>query len=586
MEYAIGKVIYVNDNAQVQVLFYPKNGFWTNQGIGTQFPPVGRVFAPGFHFDYSTIKVNDVICFNYIENEMESVRDDHDNFIIPHKRDGGRVWKCPRIFNITQNDVFDRKSVSDIKEISFFFKKQGATSYICGPVWSSDLSPKMGKEVKAWKFRSDYDTIIDHESGSIYLAVDMDEFMKRDFSFEIDCMSSSQLKDWLKGKLADAISPDVLKQIKDKIKELTPKGENDSLTKERFARIRHSLDAMSFDWSEIQSIRTLPGFKDVIEKTIQTNTDSFLESEKEAIQIKRQEFDEERKRLDLELTNSRKHHDAEKKKQEAELKKLEEQIKIQEKTFKEKEDEYNKLSAKREDLIEFIRIQSGIVGNDISKRNETFPYPLESIMRKPSAEKVSPITKDAFCDRVNQSLEQQHGFMRTCLRTLPDKLIFKTDDIRTGIFLASVLGNSIYQLCQPSPKWISFKEFWEESLQNIWDSAHSHLDIWHFLLIENFNIALPECWGMPLWNVIMQKTRNIPYAAKTLYPPNLRIIVSLAETESDDDSHIGLPSHISDRWKSLNTSEPWDANDNWDKFLEDKGNGLAINEEYFCPVEL
>ena len=209
---------------------------------------------------------------------------------------------------------------------------------------------------------------------------------------------------------------------------------------------------------------------------------------------------------------------------------------------------------------------------------------MEYVKRQPKAEEVTSKQKERFCDRVNESLERQRGFMRKSLALLQTELSFLTNDIRTGIFLANALGNSTYQLCQPSPRWISFKEFWEESLQCIWDSAHANPDVWHFLLLENFNIALPECYGMPLWNVMRQKTKKIPYASPPEYPENLRIIVSKTAIESEDNSHMGLPTHIADAWQKLDPSESWDENDNWRKFADDVNKGLAVNEEYFYPV--
>lgn len=585
MEYAIGKVLFVSGNiARIQTLFYSDNGFWKHSGVEDHFPPAGKVFAPNFNSDYPSLKNDDIICFSYMENEIVSGREEDDKFIIPRQKEGGIVWKCPQIYNITPDDIFNRKSVSDTKELCFFFCKQGATSYICGPVWSSDLSPKTGKEVKAWKYRSNYDTITDPESGAVYLAVKMDEFTKKDSSIEIDCMTSTQLKEWLKGKLVDSLPPEVLKQVKIKVKELASKAEIDPLTKERFERVRNSLNAISFDWNELQSIRTLPGFKDVIDSCVQTNIEAVMATERAMLNARRQEIEDERKNYEQDWVNARKNHDDEKKRLTAELGKIAEQVKSQQQQLIVQTERFQKLQANRENLIDSIKIQAEILGINQSQHSAYSGYPLEYVRRHPKAEEVTLKQKEKFCDRVNESLERQRGFMRKSLALLQTELSFLTKDIRTGIFLANVLGNSTYQLCQPSPRWISFKEFWEESLQNIWDSAHTNPEIWHFLLLENFNIALPECYGMPLWNIITQKTKKIPYASTSEYPANLRIIVSKTAIESEDNSHMGLQTHIADSWQKLDPSESWDENDNWEQFAEDMDNGLVVNEEYFYPV--
>ena len=587
MEYAIGKILFNNGSyARVKVLFYSKNGFWTSSNIETCFPAQGKVFAPNLPVDYSFLKQDDVICFNYVENPFESKRDDDDIFIIPRKKDGGDVWKCPLVAtDITEDDIFHRVTYSKDKDLIFFTCKQGSKHYICGPVWSDDLSPKTGKEVKAWAYRESYDTIIDPETDKRYLTVKPEEFLQKEHQTIIDCMSTSQLIDWLKNKLKTSIDSSVLKDVLSKIKSIEEQDEDDKLSKTRFSRIRQGIENLRFTWGELQNIRGLNGFKDVINSSIQEQLDNVLESERANLELRRkqyqedflhheQEFNERKRNLDREIQKLNSSIDSLKNKYTAEKDK----VSAQEKRLKE-------LSEKRNELIEIIKLQADITGGaSTATLQASWSYPLEHIVRNPIAEAVGNNNKDAFCDRVNESLELQKGFMRRALNSLRQHDILKTTDIRTGVFLANALGNSIYQLCQPSPQWISFKEFWNESLSVIWESAHKNPDIWHFLLIENFNIALPECWGMPLWNILSGKSTVIPCAANQKIPHNLRIFVSVAATESEDNSHIGLLTHVGNEWKSLNPNEPWDKDFCWKKFVNDRDEGLVVNEEFFYPV--
>ena len=68
------------------------------------------------------------------------------------------------------------------------------------------------------------------------------------------------------------------------------------------------------------------------------------------------------------------------------------------------------------------------------------------------------------------------------------------------------------------------------------------------------------------------------------FPHNLRIFVSVAPTESDDNSHLGLLTHVGNEWKSLNPNEPWDKDSCWEKFVANRDDGLVVNEEFFYPV--
>lgn len=587
MEYAIGKILFISGTiARIKVLFYPNNGFWTSSNIENKFPSQGKVFAPNLPADYSFLKQDDIICFNYVENPFESKRDDDDIFIIPRKKDGGIVWKCPVVaMDITEEDIFHRIAYSQDKDLIFFTSKQGSKHYICGPVWSNDLSPKTGKEVKAWHYRENYDTIIDPETGKKYLTVEPEEFLKKEHQATIDCMSSSQLSDWLKGKLKNTIDSTTLKNVLNKIKESDEQDRADELSRKRFARVRGNIELLQFTWSELQALRSVPGFQTVINTAIQEQLDSILSSE-------RAQLEEKRKQIRQEFSQDEQKINQQKKELAKEVQKLRDTLgDLQKKCAAEKdnaiiqEKRLKEISDKRTELIESIKLQADIMGGySPAATQPCWTYPLEYISRKSEAQAVCAGTKDNFCDRVNESLELQTGFMRRALASLRQHDIIKTADIRTGVFIVNALGNSVYQLCQPSPQWISFKDFWNESLSVIWESAHKNTDVWHFLLIDNFNIALPECWGMPLWNIVSGKTTILPCAAQPKYPTNLRIIVSLAPTTSEDNSHIGLITGVGNNWYELNPNAPWDENSCWEKFVYDRDAGLAVNEEFFYPV--
>jgi len=585
MEYAIGKILFISGTiARIKVLCYPSHGFWTSANIETTFPSQGKVFAPNLPGDYPLLKPDDVICFSYIVNPKDSSREDDDLYIIPRKKEGGNIWKCPVVAkDITEDDIFHRKAYSKDKDLIFFTSKQGSKHYICGPIWSNDLSPKTGKEVKAWPYRENYDTIIDPETGTKYLTVEPEEFLKKEHQATIDCMSASQLTDWLKGKLKNVIDSVTLKNVLNKIKESEEAEQEDDLSKKRFARIRKNIELLQITWSELQALRSVSGFQTVINTSIQEQLDNVLSSERAQLEAKRKQFQQEFSQDEQKVKQQKK--DLEK-----EIQKLRDSFEnLQKKCIAEKENviaqekSLKEISEKRTELIESIKLQANIIGG-ASTTLPSWNYPLEHIVRDPDAEAVCAGNKDSFCDRVNESLELQTGFMRRALTSLRQHDILKTTDIRTGVFLANALGNSAYQLCQPSPQWISFKDFWDESLSVIWASAHKNTDIWHFLLIENFNIALPECWGMPLWNIVSGKTTILPCAVEPTYPRNLRIITSFAPTTSEDNSHIGLQTGIGSNWHELNPNKPWDDNNCWEKFIDDRDAGLVVNEEFFYPV--
>ncbi len=194
------------------------------------------------------------------------------------------------------------------------------------------------------------------------------------------------------------------------------------------------------------------------------------------------------------------------------------------------------ISDKKNDVINDIKIKAGLGLFNVEKQESgySFCYPLEHFNQDQKSIEIGSITD-----------------MENPVAHLLQNRVLIVDDIGDGVIFALQLGNVIYQLCQPSPKWISFHDFWTESLRPIWESAHQNPNIWHVLLIENFNIALPECWGKPLWNILSGMTTLLPCAKHPTLPDNLRIIVSEAATESDDNSHLGLPTKVGKKWTRI-----------------------------------
>jgi hypothetical protein len=397
-----------------------------------------------------------------------------------------------------------------------------------------------------------------------YLACDKNDWISCESDIIIDCISFDQLKTWFKAKIANEISREEINKI---LLKLDVKSQVDDIEEGRIKRVKKSLNALLSDWEDIKNLRPLDGFKETIDEIIEKNIDKVLKEENNKVKERRKEIEGEKEIIEISFKDYIKRNETEKGK----LEKIRKQAEACKEELQKKEEELKGIETHQIELIESIRIQAGMV----------MSYPLESVCCATEAVPVTSENESEYFEKVNALIEDDI-MQRQLLIKLKKYSAFKTNDIRTGIFLASVLGNSIYQLCQPSPKWIEFKNFWEESLRCIWVSAHAKPDVWHFLLIENYNLALPECWGKPLWNILEEKTMLLPFAKEPSYPNNLSIIVSQASTESEDNTHIGLPTAVAEIWPDINISFDCEG---WSKFSDDKLNGLAVNEEYYLPVE-
>lgn len=597
MEYAIGKVSYIRETyGRIQVLFRQQNNFWTQNSIQGMFPPDGYVFAPNCGVDYPLLKAGMLVAFNCIPNEQLTINDGaKDQYIVQMKNRGGMIRPLIKIFNINMQQIYNREQIINSNESIFFIQKQNSELYLCGPLNGKDLSPRKGKEVGAWQYVSYRDTI--YYDGQIYLVTDIGEFTKEKPAFMVDCMSTEQLyNEWFKKQFNFLGSHHVLEHIHQQLKEIELKA-SDVLVKERFQRIFRTLDFLNLSYEEITLLSEIPEFQKIYKTTVEKKLEEkHLEISKEIedqLAKKKVECQESISKLESELENQlvqkeREYHnrlselDTKEQQYLKRIAELNEKIVRLEESCARKEESLKLLEKNKREFVEMIRLQADLVGkveSGTGSLSHSWQYPLEVIAHDPDAQPVkNDADKQTFCARIQELYRKEN--MREALNRLRYPAL-QTEDIRNGIFLATMLGNSVYELCQPSPKWLTFEDFWGESLQPIWDSAHRSPEVWHFLLIENFNLALPECWGRPLWNLFDEYITLLPCAQNAQFPENLRVIVSLAPTQSDDHSHFGLPTQIGLSWPKLSIGPNWE---DWFNFASDKYQGLAINEEFYYPV--
>jgi hypothetical protein len=79
------------------------------------------------------------------------------------------------------------------------------------------------------------------------------------------------------------------------------------------------------------------------------------------------------------------------------------------------------------------------------------------------------------------------------------------------------------------PRWLTGEMFWDDCF-SCFDVSD---DEWSFLLIQNFNLSLPEIWMAPLLNVLSGAIDKMPSGGQ--WPNNIRLLLSPAP------SNIGLP---------------------------------------------
>ncbi len=536
------------------------------------FPPSGYVFAPSLHSEEDNLEVGDSVIFRFEENKQKK-NDEHDSFIISPNtlsKKGHKIYKIPAEFTGDENflRINELQDFLNLSDNIFFFL--GTSDSVTGDfkVINGEIRPKVGKEAKVWRI-SDCN-IIEWEDAVFLYDIPGSE---TGYTY-IDCMDSKQLSEWFREQLKK-IEPSFIKQLDDttKWREELPKKFDDvdahinELNKTRLKRIMAILESIEFTRGEIEVLsENYHDFKKIYEKKIE----DFKEEYRNEFN---KEFEEERNKRNQEISDKKKEiqkleNDISKRKKE--LTKLDDLTAEHKKTL-------NHLETNKERLLKDFSIFKSVINPNVIQpaisSNSVLSYLIEE--EKPLGTPID--RKEDFLKRLKYFLNRYKVKEEISKRLLDVAAAFRcffVPEISFAIAFAEAAGNTKYIIRQVEPDWLHFKNFWENGLGVLWDSSHKEPDVLHLLVLEDINLASPECWGRPLFDILAGLRKKIPYG-NTSWPSNFKIAATLLPS---DNPKIGLPLY-------KQTFSHWGAV-RVDDFRSNQTGSLNLKEGYIMPQQL
>lgn len=238
-------------------------------------------------------------------------------------------------------------------------------------------------------------------------------------------------------------------------------------------------------------------------------------------------------------------------------------------------DDCEKLESNKTLLVQLLRMME--IGVNVAPKDELLST--ERCPRNPAAMVLDPNATDwnLFAGEKNRGLNAYLLFDPERIRIfLGRDTCFSADYLDIGKAYAHLLGNTIIKKCVVSPRWFEFKDFWTDALREVWESAYQAPSTWHVLLVENFNVALPECWGKPLWDLIDGRISNLPCAKNPQLPQNLKIIVIPAGDDQNGVSQ-GLRTSVNSGWEKLTLNAPFRWDERKQEVFKNLNEAFSIN---------
>ncbi len=106
---------------------------------------------------------------------------------------------------------------------------------------------------------------------------------------------------------------------------------------------------------------------------------------------------------------------------------------------------------------------------------------------------------------------------------LGSKAILVPNPVWAKGYSEAIGPKAVFRTIHVEPLWIRFQDLWEGGLKSVWQDAHRNSDKLYFVLLRDFNRALPQYYARPLLDLIARYSDVLEVADSTVWPENLRL---------------------------------------------------------------
>jgi hypothetical protein len=471
------------------------------------------------------------------------------------KKTGSLIIDIPSDY--LKTNYINLEELNNYFESKDYLKEELGNFYLCdnekifGPFKTTNGKIQPKKDTFVHSFQYDIENLIQVENFKFSYLLEEPQ-IKIDV---IDCMTVDQLMGFLKSQLSiDRAEINLITKTYDNIKSIN-RG-NSSLDHVRLERASGYLSDLKLSYEELKKI----SFKQdewglLVNKIIIENKERFEEETLKEIEKNIQIKELSKNKVISELNE--KHAELEK-------------IKSQQESLV-KELEY--ITNKKEDLILSIQLAAGINNGSVGVKNEFVKNYYEIISSNNSS---SIIDLDDFYDDLESKISSQTEIKNTLYILKENRFLIGSS---TELTLNSIqlLGSYEIMIQNAEADWLKYKCLDENGFSIICQKAMTNIEIPHFFILQNFNVASFECYGKSILDIRNKIRTKLP-GTENNWPDNLFFILIAVDSEIDD---FGLPINKSTfkKWAFL----PHTLDYSYQKINAEVGLNLAkleVNNQY------
>ena len=535
------------------------------------FPSRGRVFAPGFQDRYK-----ELIGKCIFAGMMPSNNDGADKFI--WDRENGMPDEYGTvIINGLANEI-DENPDKTYKNLKTNGRLDNTSpTYLCILSKLYLIDPDNIKKYYITEMDLHFVKNANHES---FVTYDHTHYVLIGNHLDgptraIDIMPDSILRDWLIKEFlvkewSQALNSKSLDEIENGLIGLISKSIlHKPVLKSRINRLSSMLELFVFSYQAMTNFLTLPTLKRTIDKSIEINSEKFIEKTKSKYAKELENLKETNRLLiEKEHTNaadviSKIHRKIEEANAEfnANNEELNKKTKLAEEIIAlqlTKIEEYKTAIEELENTLHSIEDNKEHIINDFAVIKDVMQIIVsqktkQAILPHPTFQKTNNNAPTDFGETIESLNDESEEIklpqtFKTRLEFYLTKNNRKTEiakkigqymvhykailvpDNRIIHSIIKATGRCKYSIQYVTPEWRSFSNVWNNGLNTMIHSCISNPDIIHYYILENINMSYLPCYLQPIVDISMGLRINFPNT-EIIFPDNLRLLLTSTAEE-------------------------------------------------------
>lgn len=359
-----------------------------------------------------------------------------------------------------------------------------------------------------------------------------------------DYSSDIQIIDYTKEIIEKSKLDDETRKYINIIKKLlSPEGQ-DELEKARIKRTQNLLDKIILKYDEFVKLRDNSSFwKNVFDNSIHNYEaklkENYLSKQKQILDDELEDNRNNVKKLKCILDGKQR-----------ELNSMEETIVHNQKLLKNTEKQITIIQDKKDELLIMLEIQSKLAQKNINNPSRHFeiqnPVNNNTDSFMTINDVVSELEDQIGLTKFTKELE---GELRTTIGELKDYNYFTCKEIKDLLGLLHLMGSNSIYLTNVEADWIKFDKLSQNGLKAAFDEAYKSADKTIYFILQDFNLASPECYAKPLLDLNRKFRQTYPNDLRG-WPDNLSIIFIPLEIQTEEFG-FEINTKTFNNWKEL-----------------------------------